>query len=120
MVDSSCPFCRILSGELRARILYRDDLVTAFPDNNPIAPVHILIVPNKHLESVNAIAQSDELILGRMLSAANRLAQEHGVCQSGFRLVVNTGPNARQTVMHLHMHLIGGALLPARLGNQGA
>lgn len=118
MVNDLCPFCRILNGELQTTILYHDELVTAFPDYSPIAPVHLLIVPNKHLESVNALTPADEPILGRMLTVANKLAAEHGVSKSGYRLVVNTGPNARQSVMHLHMHLIGGALLPARLGNQ--
>jgi len=118
MVDRHCPFCRILIGDLQTTILYHDDLVTAFPDYSPIAPVHVLIIPNKHLESVNAVTPADEPILGRMLTVANQLAIEHGVNGTGYRLVINTGRNARQSVMHLHMHLIGGTLLPARLGNQ--
>jgi histidine triad (HIT) family protein len=115
MIDPHCSFCRILTGESPAKILYRDDLVTAFDDLHPMAPVHLLIVTNRHIASVNDVTPADEPALGRMTFVARRLAQEHGVEHTGFRLVINTGPDASQSIYHLHMHLMGGKPLPFRM-----
>ncbi|MDT8898381.1 histidine triad nucleotide-binding protein [Thermanaerothrix sp. 4228-RoL] len=109
-----CPFCRIVRGETDTRILYQDDLVTAFPDIRPIAPYHFLIVPNVHLESVNEVEPAHEAALGRMFSVARRLAEDYHVTHSGYRLIVNTGPHAGQSVFHLHMHFIAGRHMPFR------
>lgn len=114
MVDPHCPFCRILTGQAPARILYQDELVTAFQDNRPMAPVHVLIIPNQHIESVNEVSVDDEAAMGRMTRVARQLARDHGVEHSGYRLVINTGPDAFQSVFHLHMHLIGGRPIPFR------
>lgn len=111
-----CIFCKIVSGEVPAKKLYQDDLVTAFRDIHPAAPVHILIVPNRHLTSVNQAEQDDEAALGRMFTTARRLAEQEGVAETGYRLTINTGPHAGQVVFHLHMHLMGGQRMRHPLG----
>lgn len=108
MNHSDCVFCAIISGQADARILYRDEEITAFWDKHPALPVHILIVPNKHIESINQLEDEDALLIGKMTMLAKKLAKEQGIDQSGFRLVTNSGPDAGQSVFHLHMHLIGG------------
>jgi histidine triad (HIT) family protein len=102
-----CTFCRIAAGEESARILYQDEAVTAFHDQNPQAPTHVLIIPNSHIESVDEIEAEDAGLLGKLFVVARQLAQEEGL-RAGYRLVVNTGPQAGQSVQHLHMHLLGG------------
>lgn len=104
---SDCIFCRIVQGQASARILYQDSEVTAFHDRNPQAPVHILIVPNRHIVGMAQVEPADALLLGRLLAVACRLAKEAGL-EEGYRLVVNNGPLAGQSVFHLHLHLLGG------------
>lgn len=109
-----CIFCQIASGKIPATQLYQDEWVTAFEDRNPIAPVHFLVVPNHHITSVNDVTDADEGVLGRLVTVARRLAEEKGVQTSGYRLVINTGPDAGQSVFHLHLHVIGGRKMPFR------
>lgn len=113
-MSESCVFCQIINGLSPARIYYTDEQVTAFQTTHPIAPVHILIVPNRHISMVNDIEPGDEEILGHMLVVAKMLAAEHHVNHSGYRLVINNGHDAGQSVYHLHLHLIGGKHLPFR------
>jgi histidine triad (HIT) family protein len=101
-------FSKIIQGELPADIVYQDDLVTAFRDINPAAPVHLLIVPNKELATVNDLADEDERLAGRMLLVAKRLAEQEGIAESGYRLIVNCNHDGGQEIYHLHMHLVGG------------
>ena len=103
-----CPFCKILSGEAPATIVYRDDLVTAFRDIHPIAPIHILVIPNRHIASVNELEAGDEPLVGHMVMVAKGLAVQEGVAEKGYRLIVNTGAHSGQTIPHLHLHLIAG------------
>ncbi len=105
---SDCIFCKIVAGEIPAKEVYRDEQVTAFHDINPVAPVHVLIVPNEHIPSAAAAEPQHEALLGHMFVVARRVAEELGVAERGFRLVVNNGPEAGQEVPHLHMHLLGG------------
>ena len=107
-MTDSCIFCNIVSNDAKATILYRDEQVTAFRDAHPVGPTHILIVPNKHIESVNALGPEDEPLIGHLFTVARKLAEEEGIAQGGYRLITNTGPNGAQTVFHLHLHLIGG------------
>lgn len=107
-MSSDCIFCKIVSGDIPSEKLYTDELVSAFRDIHPAAPTHILIVPNKHLASINDLSEADEPITGRMLTVAQKLAAREGVADAGYRLIVNTGPNAGQVVFHLHLHLLGG------------
>jgi histidine triad (HIT) family protein len=101
-------FAKIISGEVPAAIVYQDELVTAFRDINPAAPVHILIVPNKVIPTVNDLQDVDEPIAGRMLLAAAKIAAQEGIAESGYRLIVNCNRDGGQEVYHLHMHLMGG------------
>lgn len=101
-------FARIISGEVPATIVYQDDLVTAFRDINPAAPVHVLIVPNKVIPTVNDLTPDDERTAGRMLLAARTIAEQEGIAESGYRLIINCNRDGGQEVYHLHMHLLGG------------
>ena len=115
MVDD-CLFCKIVSGEIQGTIVFRDEQTTAFRDINPAGPTHILIVPNRHIESVNALESGDEQLLGHLFSVAGQLAKSEGIDQSGYRLIVNTGTDGGQTVLHLHVHLIGGQKMKHPMG----
>jgi len=103
---SDCIFCRIAQGEAQARIVYQDEDVTAFHDLHPQAPVHVLIIPNQHIASVAQAGVGDESLLGKLFTVARRAAEELGVAD--YRLVINNGPQAGQSVFHLHVHLLGG------------
>jgi histidine triad (HIT) family protein len=115
-MTDSCIFCKIVSNEARATIVYRDEQVTAFRDIHPVAPTHILIVPNKHIESVNALERGDEQLVGHLFTVAGQLAKEEGIDKSGYRLIANTGIDGGQTVFHLHLHLIGGQRMRHPMG----
>ncbi|MBM3156649.1 MAG: histidine triad nucleotide-binding protein [Chloroflexi bacterium] len=106
-----CIFCRIARGEVKSNILYQDDRAAAFPDINPKAPVHILIIPRKHIDCVADLQDSEEQLMGHLVAIANKLARDNGVAASGFRLVINCGPEGGQLVPHLHLHLLGGRQL---------
>ena len=108
---NGCIFCKIAKKELPAKIQYQDKEIVAFDDINPKAPVHILIVPKKHIESVNTLVANDASIIGKMIIVAQKLVKEKGIDQSGFRLIFNTGKNSGQIVDHIHLHLIGGQTL---------
>lgn len=101
-------FAKIIRGEIPSEKVYQDDLVTAFRDIHPQAPVHILIVPNKIIPTVNDIADEDEQIVGRMMVAAKKIAEQEGIAANGYRLIINCGDHGHQEVYHLHMHLVGG------------
>jgi histidine triad (HIT) family protein len=111
-----CIFCRIIAGEALSETLYRDDQITAFRDIHPVAPTHLLIVPNRHVASVNDLTEEDEPLVGRMFTVARQLAEQEGIGESGYRLIVNTGAHAGQVVFHLHLHLIGGQRMRYPMG----
>ena len=104
----SCVFCNILTGETPATIIYRDDQVTAFRDIHPVARTHILIISNRHIASVNELESVDEVLVGHMVMVAKELAEQEGVAENGYRLMINTGVHGGQTIPHLHLHLIAG------------
>lgn len=112
---ADCVFCRIRDGELPSNKVYEDDKVLAFKDINPVAPVHILIVPKEHIESMNDINEQNASVVADIHMAAIRIAKEQGLAETGYRLINNCGRGAGQTVMHLHYHLLGGRELGARL-----
>lgn len=101
-------FSRILRGEVDADIVYRDDLVTAFRDINAQAPTHVLIIPNEAVATVADVESRHEAALGRMFTVARKVAEDEGIAEDGYRLIVNTRDHAGQEVYHLHMHLLGG------------
>ena len=113
---SQCIFCDIIAGTRPSQRVYADEQVTAFRDIHPAAPTHILIVPNKHIASVNDLTAEDELLAGHLFSVARQVAEMEGVQESGYRLIVNTGPNSGQAVFHLHLHLIGGQRMRFPMG----
>lgn len=112
----NCIFCKIISGEIPSQKLHQDEQVTAFRDLHPVAPTHVLIVPNQHIASVNEVAPEDEAMLGHLYMVAKQLAEKEGIQEHGYRLIVNTGAHAGQEIYHLHMHLIGGQRLRFPMG----
>jgi histidine triad (HIT) family protein len=106
--DESCLFCRIVAGEIPSARVYENDQMYAFRDINPGAPTHVLVVPRAHIPDIAAPAASDGALLRAMIEAANTIAKQEGVAESGYRLVWNVGPDAGQSVFHLHLHLLGG------------
>jgi histidine triad (HIT) family protein len=108
---TDCLFCEIVTGQIPSTIVYKDELVTAFRDINPQASTHILIVPNQHLSGAGQIEAAHAPALVAMFAAAQRLTVSEGIATSGYRLVINEGQAAGQTVFHLHMHLLGGRQL---------
>ena len=108
MID--CIFCKIIKGEIPSNKVYEDDEILAFKDINPIAPVHILIIPKKHIESANDISKEDELLIGKIFTVIKKLAKEHNL-ENGYRIVNNCGEDGGQEVKHLHFHLLGGRKL---------
>jgi histidine triad (HIT) family protein len=105
---SDCLFCGIVEGKIKANVVYQDDALVAFKDIAPKAPAHVLIIPRKHIASVSDIAEQDRNLIGQIFQVAAKLARELGIAESGYRVVVNSGPDAGQSVFHLHYHLLGG------------
>ena len=105
---ADCLFCKISTKKIPATILYEDHTVMAFEDVAPQAPLHVLVIPRKHVASLAELGENDGTLLGHMTGVLNRLAKERGVAESGYRVVVNNGPDANQSVAHLHLHLLGG------------
>ena len=108
MADDGCLFCRIVTGEVPARLAYEDDEVIAFHDVAPRSPTHVLIIPRRHIASVGELTDADAPLVGRMVAVANEVARREGIAEQGYRLVSNVGPWGGQTVYHLHLHLMGG------------
>lgn len=111
-----CLFCKIVAGEIPATFVHQDDEVVAFRDIQPQAPTHILIVPRRHIESVAELAAEDAALGGHLLLAAGQIARSAGVAESGYRLVTNSGAEGGQSVLHLHLHLLGGRQLSGQMG----
>ena len=111
-----CIFCQIVDGKIPSQTLYQDEEVIAFRDINPQAPVHILIIPKRHISSLAQLTQAESSLIGHMVGVANQLAKEESVLESGYRLVTNCGREGGQLVPHLHMHLLGGRRLSDTLG----
>lgn len=110
-------FSKIIRKEIPCELLYQDELVTAFRDISPKAKTHILIIPNKLIPTVNQVEQEDELALGRLFTVARKLAEQEGIAEDGYRLIVNCNRHGGQEVYHLHMHLLGGQPLGGLLAD---
>jgi histidine triad (HIT) family protein len=106
-----CMFCQIAEGQKPAKLLYQDDLCIVFQDINPKAPVHFLVVPRKHIASLNDDGSDNAPLYGHLLAVGARVAKEQGIDRTGFRTVINTNAEAGQTVFHLHLHILGGRIL---------
>lgn len=111
-----CIFCQIAAGKVPAEIIYRDEEVIAFPDINPQAPTHLLIIPKRHIPALTHLSQAESSLIGQMVNIANQLAKREGISESGYRLVINCGEQGGQMVPHLHLHLLGGRKLSGSLG----
>lgn len=107
-MEESCIFCRVAAGSIPARIANEDDVTFAFHDIDPRAPVHVLIIPREHVASINELEAEHAELIGKLYLVAKKLAHELGVSESGYRLVMNCGVDAGQSVDHIHLHLIGG------------
>lgn len=103
-----CIFCKIISKDIPATVVYQDELITAFEDINPKAPIHILIIPKKHFASLNEIPEDQKNLIGHLFLKAREIAREKGIADKGYRLVLNTGRDSGQDVHHIHFHLLGG------------
>jgi len=111
-----CIFCKIIRKEVPSQPIHEDHDLLAFPDKNPVAPVHVLVVPKEHMVNLNEAGAKDVAVLGKMLRLAARIANEKGVAESGYRVVINNGEDGGQIVGHLHLHVIGGKALSHQLG----
>lgn len=107
----NCLFCQIANHEIPADIVYEDDLVTAFKDTSPQAPIHTLIVPKRHISTLNDAEPGDQALIGHMVLTASKLAAENNISESGYRLIMNCNAQGGQTVFHIHLHLMGGRQL---------
>ena len=103
-----CLFCKIASKQIPSKLVFEDDDLLAFHDINPVAPTHILVIPKQHITSLGEATAEHQALLGKLLLAARRAAEEAGLLESGFRVVLNTGANAGQSVFHVHLHVLGG------------
>lgn len=107
-MGKDCIFCQIIRGEKPAELVYRGDSVVAFKDMNPHAPVHILLVPKKHIRSINDLAEADRPVVSELIFRAQKIAKDLGIARSGYRLAFNVERGGGQFVFHLHLHLVGG------------
>ena len=115
-MNEDCIFCKIVAGEIPSDEVYQDERVYAFRDINPAAPTHVLIIPRQHLANTNELDEGHKEIAAAMLLAAPKIAAQEGVAESGYRLIMNTGPDGRQEVMHVHLHLLGGGRMQHPMG----
>ena len=107
-MEGNCVFCQIIRGEKAARLVFEGDTLVAFQDANPSAPVHILLVPRKHIRSVNDLTEEDRSVIADLFMAAGKIAEKQGIARSGYKLIFNVEQGGGQYVFHLHLHLVGG------------
>ncbi len=110
-----CIFCKIIKGEIPSNKVYEDEEILAFHDINPATPIHILVVPKKHIESLVHLEKEDEVLVGKIYGVINKIAEEQGFKDEGFRVIVNCGENGGQEVMHLHFHILAGKRLGEKI-----
>lgn len=108
---ADCIFCKIVAGEIPAAKVYEDEQVIAFKDINPVAPVHLLVIPKRHLASASDLSEADATMLGSLFTAVRQVAADQGIAETGYRVITNAGKDAGQVVFHLHFHVIGGKSL---------
>lgn len=115
----NCIFCKIIEHQVPAEILYEDEKMIVLQDAHPLTPIHLLIIPRNHIASMNEITQADEALLSKLFLKGREMASTHGIGETGYRLVVNTGLGGGQTIFHLHVHLLGGAPVDNQLLTRG-
>lgn len=111
----SCIFCKIIKGEIPSEKVYEDDEILAFKDINPAAPIHILIIPKKHIATLLDISEEDGILLEKVMKVVQKLAKQLGIEEKGFRLIANCGPDSGQEVMHIHFHLLAGRYMGPKI-----
>ena len=112
---NDCIFCKIINKEIPSAIVYEDEGILAFRDINPMAPVHVLVIPKKHISSLNEIEKEDEAIIGKIYTVIKEIAKKEGIAEKGYRVVANCGKDGGQEVGHLHFHILGGKKLGAKI-----
>jgi len=112
---NDCLFCKIINKEIPSTVVYEDDEILAFRDIHPVTPVHILVIPKKHITSLAELEKEDEAVIGKIYTVINEIAKKEGILEKGFRVIVNCGEDGGQEVKHLHFHLLGGKKLGAKI-----
>ena len=112
-----CIFCKIINREIPSEIVYEDENVLAFKDISPAAPVHILVIPKKHISALTELTKNDEVLIGKIYTVINKVAKEQGIFDSGYRVIANCGKDGCQEVKHIHFHLLGGKNLGGKIVN---
>ena len=112
---NDCIFCKIIKKEIPSQIVYEDEEILAFRDIHPVTPIHILVIPKKHIESVNMITEEDELVVGKIFSTIRKIAKSEGFDEKGYRVISNCGKDAGQEVKHLHFHVLAGQKLGTKI-----
>ncbi len=112
---NDCIFCKIINKEIPSDIVYEDEEIIAFKDIAPKAPVHIIVIPKKHIGKITEIEKEDETVIGEIYSAINKIAEEQGIAERGFRVIINCGEDGGQEVNHVHFHLLGGTKLGMKI-----
>ena len=112
-----CIFCKIIKGEIPSTKVYEDDEILAFRDINPVAPVHVLVIPKKHITSLAKLTPEDEAVVGKIYTVIKNIAKQEGILEKGFRVIVNCGEDGGQVVKHVHFHLLGGKKLGVKICN---
>lgn len=115
-MEADCIFCKIAAGSIQADIVYQDADFLVFRDIHPMAPVHDVIIPRKHIASVNDLTDEQQMLAGKMLLVARKVAEKEGIAISGYRLSINCGPDGTQVIPHIHLHILGGRKLSNELG----
>lgn len=110
-----CIFCKIIKREIPSSIVYEDNEIIAFRDVNPQAPIHILVIPKKHISSLVDLKEEDEIVVGKIYTVINKIAEQEGIDKKGFRVIVNCGEDGGQEVKHLHFHILGGKKLGVKI-----
>jgi len=111
----NCIFCKIITGEIPSEKVYEDEEIIAFKDIKPVTPIHILVIPKKHMEKLTDVVEEDTLLMGKMFIAINKIVKELGIEEKGFRVIVNCGKDGGQEVMHLHFHILAGRPLGTKI-----
>ena len=114
-VMEDCIFCKIINREIPSDIVYEDDEVIAFKDIRPVTPVHILVIPKKHISSLVELTEEDEAVIGKIYTVINKVAKDAGILEKGFRVIVNCGDDGGQEVKHIHFHVLGGKKLGVKI-----
>ena len=110
-MEENCVFCKIIKGEIPSKKVYEDEDALAFHDIEPAAPIHILVIPKKHISKLTDLKPEDEAVIGKIYTVINKIAEQEGFLEQGFRVIVNCGKDAGQEVMHIHFHVLGGKVL---------